>query len=504
MNGLGEVQENIIKFVCEKQCIQEEIVQIEKQREELAKKRNELKKISPNNNCEINELGNQIANLGNQSQELQNKLDSSCCATKSQINLMIDNLVAEGIRKIRKINEEVNELQDKIEKYEERNEKYQLQKEEFYLRFGRMPELSEKAIKENQMQKEETEQNTLMIQNINKQIEEIEGDITLLARTKREIKNGNWKFILENENKVEEIFIEPLNIEEIENLEEIYIEEFEPLEEMYVEEFQPIEEINIEKFETTEEVKEERIAEIEELAKAIIEEIIANQQIQQTENIQLNNEKEEIIEFEKQEVEKEEKKDKVIIPLFGQKATIQNIIIKFEEKELVYNAQMSDGEEIKIHPSQLGEENVLLRDKQNREECKEILINYVVNEYKELDKKVINKIDPLICELLIECAEEYGYDAQELIYNYAMSFSNSNVGEVDFDKVPGIIYNLSHMEESRLTRKEKAIINKICKNARKNSKVEIIESFSGFKKIKYIFKKLFTVNNVKVLPEAKY
>ena len=33
MNGLGEVQENIIKFVCEKQCIQEEIVQIEKQRE---------------------------------------------------------------------------------------------------------------------------------------------------------------------------------------------------------------------------------------------------------------------------------------------------------------------------------------------------------------------------------------------------------------------------------------------------------------------------------------
>ena len=501
MNGLGEVQEKIIKFICEKQFIQEEIVQIEKQREELAKQRNELKKNSANDNNKINELGNQIANLGNQSQELQNKLDSNCCVAKSQINLQLDNLVAEGIRKIRKIDEESNEIQEKIEKYEERNEKYQIQKEEFYLRFGRMPELSEKAIKENKIQKEEVEQNALKVQELNKQIEEIESDITLLARAKREIKNGNWKFILENENKIEEIYIEPLNIEEVENIEEIYIEEFAPLEELYVEEFQPIEEVNIEEIEET---KEKREQTIEELAKAIIEEIVASQkEKEQIENIEVNNEKD-IITFEAPELEQEEKKGKVIIPLFGQKATIQNIIIKFEEAELIYTAQMSDGEEIKICPSQLGEESVLLRDKQNREECKEILINYAIDKYKELDKKVISKIDPLVCELLIECAEEYAYDAQELIYSYAMSFSNSNVGEIDFEKIPGITYNLSYIESSTLTRRERAIINKICKNARKNSKVEIIESFSGFKKIKYIFKKLFSVNNVKVLPEAKY
>ena len=34
-----------------------------------------------------------------------------------------------------------------------------------------------------------------------------------------------------------------------------------------------------------------------------------------------------------------------------------------------------DGVEVKIYPANLGVESVLLRDKQNREECKEILIN---------------------------------------------------------------------------------------------------------------------------------
>jgi len=508
MNGLGEVQENIIKFVCEKECIQEEIVQIEKRRTELAQERNQLKKCEVKEQCKINELANQIANLGNQSQELQNKLDSNCCATKLQISLIIDNQVAEGIRKIRKINEELEEVGTKIEKYDERIEKYQLQKEEFYSRFGRMPELSENAKRENKIQEEENKINLEKIEELNELIKNAESEITVLANAKREIKNGNWKFILENDNdKVEEIYIEPLNIEEMEPLEEIYIEEFQPLEEFYVEEFKPIEEISIEELQTEErnEIEENSsIDKIEELAKSIIEEIIASQVDKQPiiENVKVNDEiEQDIIAFEENK-EIEEKKEKVIIPLFGQRAKIENIIIKFEESELVYKAQMSDGEEIKIHPAKLGEESVLLRDKQNREECKEILINYAVSEYRTLDKKVINKIDPLVCELLIECAEEYSYDAQELIYNYAMSFAN--VGEVDLEKVPGIIYNLSYMEASRLTKKEKAIKNKICKNARKNNKVEIIESFTGFKKIKYIFKKLFTVNNVKVLPEAKY
>ena len=358
-----------------------------------------------------------------------------------------------------------------------------------------MPEISKKAIKEREIQEKENKNNSLNLKELELQTLEIEQDITMLATAKREIKNGNWKYILENCNKAEEIYIEPLCIESIDTIEEISIEDIEPIEELYIEEFMPIEEIQIE--------EENSTNEIDELAKAIIEEIIATQEslLAETKNIAENDMIEEkIVELE-EHLQVEEKKAKVIRPLFGQRAVIQNIIIKFEEEKLLYKAQMSDGEEIKIYPSKLGVQSVLLRDKQNREECREILTNYAINEYKPLDKKVINKIDPLVCELLIECAEEYSYDAQELIYNYAMSFSNI-VGN-NTENVPGIIYNLSYMEDSELTRKEKGIINKISKNARQNKHVEIIESFTGFAKIKYIFKKMFTVNNVKLLPEAK-
>ena len=51
---------------------------------------------------------------------------------KTQINLVIDNLIAEGIRGIRRINEEIQELEKSIADQKERNEKYQLQKQEFY------------------------------------------------------------------------------------------------------------------------------------------------------------------------------------------------------------------------------------------------------------------------------------------------------------------------------------------------------------------------------------
>jgi len=512
MNGLEEIQEYIKSFVCEKKYMQEEIIKIEEKRTQLAEQRNEKKKANGNYE-EINELGRQISELGNQSQEWQNKLDFKLHEAKTQINLIIDNLIAEGIRKIRIVNKEIGELAEKSEQQKERNERYQLQKQEFYVRFGRMPELSERAEKENQLQEKESEKSALEIKQFESQIGEIEEEITTLARIKREVKNGNWYEIVGNTVVEQEICIEEINVEEIEPIEELYVEEFGGVEELYIEEFQPIEEIKIEEFQESETltedegesfelIKESPIDEIEELAKAIIEEIVAEQtrdyNVNKIEEQTTQEDTEDIIIFE-QEQEKNDKKEKVIIPLFGQRATISNIIIKIEEGQLVYKAQMSDEEEIKIYPANLGEESVLLRDKQNREECKEILVNYAVTEYKVFDKKVINKIDPLVCELLIECAERYGYDAQELVYNYAMSFSDG-----DSDSVPGIIYNLSYLEQSDLTRKEKAIINKICRNARKNNKIDIIESFSGFRRIKYIFKRLFAINNVKVLPEAKY
>ena len=132
MNGLEEVQEFMQKFICEKQEIQQQIAKIEKQRTQLAEQRNEMKKS--NSNCaEISELGKQISELGNQSQELQKQLDFKFRAVKSQVSSIIDNLIAEGIRKIRLYNNEIQELEEENEKQNERKEKYQLQKQEFYL-----------------------------------------------------------------------------------------------------------------------------------------------------------------------------------------------------------------------------------------------------------------------------------------------------------------------------------------------------------------------------------
>lgn len=504
MNGLEEIQEYMQKFTCEKKEIQQQIAEIEKQRTQLAEQRNRMKKS--NSNCaEISELGRQISELGNQSQEIQNQLDFKCRTVKTQVSSIIDNLIAEGIRKIRLCNDEIQELEEENEKQRERKEKYQLQKQEFYLRFGRMPELSENAVKENKKQEEECKKNVLQISRLGIQITETKNKISKLATMKKNLKNGNWNFVTaEEEDTSNAIEIEALYINEMEPIEEITVEPFETIEEVYIEEFNPtiIEEIQIQEFK--EEMSEKEIVEtelktnpldeIEQLARAIVEEIATQQtsNISQVENI---TESENIVSYE-QETEKNER---VIIPLFGQRAKISNIVVKIEDGELVYKAQMSDDKEVKIYPAQLGGESVLLRDKQNREECKEILINYAVNEYKIFDKKVVSKIDPLICELLIECAERYGFNAQELVYNYAMSFVTG-----DIESVPGIVYNLSYINQSCLSRKEKVIINRISRNARKNNGIDVIESFSGFKKVKYVLKRLFAVNNVKVLPEAKY
>ncbi len=497
MNGLEEIREYIKNFACEKQQIQQEIVKLEEKRSQLAQVRNEKKKTH-GDWAEINELGRQICELGNQSQELQNKIDSKFYVVRPQINSMIDNLVAEAIRKIRIMNEEIHELEEKT-----------------------------------------TLENTELKQHI----KQIEDEISELSAIKKNIKAGNWNFILVKEEEQEELHIEELQAEELEPAEDFSVEDFGKVEELYVEEFQPIEEIQVEKFEPLddiqvetiqvgefkplddiqveetqiekfkegdqfakpeiiEETTDEPLDEIEELAKQIVEEIAA----EQTKDLNINKieeqpieetgktEPEDIITFE----DNNENKEKVIIPLFGQRATIDNITVKFEENNLVYIAKMSDNREIKIYPSQLGEESVLLRDKQNREECKQILMDYAIKNHEPLGKKVVNKIDPLICELLIECSEKYGYDSQGLIYDYATSFNE------DIETLPGIIYNLSYIEQSNLSSKEKSIIHKICKNARKNSNIDVIETYSGSNKLKYILKRIFAINNVNVLPEAKY
>ena len=114
MNRLEEIQEMINNFIYEKQQMRQEITELETKRNKIAQHRNEIKFVNgkrddafaQNAKAEIVELGKQIAELGNQSQELQNKLNSRYIEVKKQVNIRIDNLISEGIREIRKIEEQ--------------------------------------------------------------------------------------------------------------------------------------------------------------------------------------------------------------------------------------------------------------------------------------------------------------------------------------------------------------------------------------------------------------
>lgn len=608
MNGLEEIQKIIKNFVSESKQAKEQITEIESKRTQLAQERNEKKNANISKyEAEVSVLGKQISELGNQSQGLQNKLDMKFNEVKKLVYLTIDNLIAEEIRKVRKIDEERQELEDKILLQKEREAKYEMQKQEFYERFGRMPELSENAKKEDEVQDRQCLTYKARIEEVKELIKNEEVSLAEIAKIKRDFKNGNWSNILESEEVEEEVAVLPLineeikieetepvqeikleefepiekikieevapieeikvekfepieeiQVEEFEPAEEIQVEEFEPLEEMHVEELEPTEEIHIEelevepfniveesgqkelveevpetlieRIETTDEQEQKQIDEIEELARAIVEEIVAEQtkklnidkveeqqeervpvqkiEEQQEESVPVQiieeqQESEPVSKVEEQEIitfeEKEEKQVKV--SAVEENITLSNIIAKIEDGEVVYKAQISNGEEIKVYPANLAIGNALLNDEEFREEIKEVLINYAVAEYKLLDKKVIKKIDPTVCEVLNRFAQKYNYDVRNLIYNYAMSFSKKE--EAETDTIP-IIYNFSYIGGTNLSKKEKVTISKICKNAVKNARIDVIGSVTGLGKIKYMLKRIFAANNANALPEGKY
>ena len=250
MNGLEEIQKTIGNFAEESKQTKQQIAQIEKKRAHLAHERNEMKKHNAASwSVEINVLGNQITELGNQSQELQNKLDAKYIEVKKVVNLMVDNQVAENIRKINKLDEEVQELENNISAQAEIKAKYEAQKQEFYERFGRVPQLSQNAIEEENEQEKQYEQNISKIVSAQESINSIKEEIASFIDVKQDFKNKNWsKFINE------EVEVLPFSVEEAE------VEEFEPVEELVVEKFEPLEELVIEPFEEKA-VKENKIRE---------------------------------------------------------------------------------------------------------------------------------------------------------------------------------------------------------------------------------------------------
>ena len=169
MNGFEEIQKITKNFVEESKQAKQKIVQIESKRNELAQERNKKKNANIDEyKAEINALGKQISELGNQSQELQNKLNLKFYDVKKIIDIMVDNIIFEEIRKVRKINEIREDLEEKIAIREERKAKYEMQKQDFYARFGRMPELSENAQKEDEIQDKQYENYKTKIQEVEK------------------------------------------------------------------------------------------------------------------------------------------------------------------------------------------------------------------------------------------------------------------------------------------------------------------------------------------------
>ena len=587
MNELEEIIKIIKNFINDKKQAQQEIAKVESQRTLLAYERNQKKKdCAYEINDEIRELTNNIAQLGNLSQELQNKIDNKFLQVKDEVNNRIGNLLKEKEKELNDVLQEKQKIQEEVSKQEERVSKYKVQTQELFAKFGIIPKLSEDAQKAEENIQEHYNANKQKILELKEKEEKIKAKIEEIETYKKEFKNGNWsKFIVEEEPvenkeetvenviqkieeienigesfiaveeiKVEDVQLEDIQIEEAKPILEIEIEEAQELGEIAIEENEKIEEniieektieetktsteieeleipneINVieetenkadEKFEKVQDAEEDinvRVEHIRELLDNIRKkaslnkaetqekvETIQNLQPEVKEEVQPVKKVEEIKEISKEEpIEKEiitleEKEEVDTTSVFNRKISMINITAKFEENDVVYIAQVSDGSSIKIYPFK----KEAYKTKERRNNIKEILINYAISEYKHLDKKVINKVDFIICDLLAEFAEQYGYNADELIYTYAMTYSKSE--EVDSSEIPTITYNFPTMNNALLTKKEKQTLSKICKNARNNEKIEIIEKITGIKKIKYILRRIFNVNTVDALPEGKY
>ena len=284
--------------------------------------------------------------------------------------------------------------------------------------------------------------------------------------------------------------------------EEFQVEELDTIENMGVESFEPVEkfeigEIDIDPVNNIEKVvkynnnnKGNEEDEIEKLARAIVEEIVA----EQTRDLNISNNSNEIKSLRDEQVKESIQAD-------IEDVNILDIVAKIEDGEIVYKAHISNGEEIKVYPT-LEATNIILNDKEYREAINSFLMDYITDEYKVLDNSVIKKIDPTICEIIERFSQKYNFDEGDLMYNYAMSFSKHSYFETE-NTIP-ITYNLSYLKYTNLSKIEKNVIRKICKNSINNKSVDIIGTITGFDKIRYMFKKLFNINSIKALTDGKY
>ena len=421
-------------FVNEKAILSAQIKDIENKRNELAKERNTKKAQNKIKNdeevwSEVNCLGKQISDLGNQSQWFQNQINSKLLRVREQAFIEIDNLIAESVRKSRIISEQIEENRDNLDP------------EEIY-------ELTD---------------------NIN----EIGQSMARIMFAKRLIKHNqivdviNLFSITETEDCQEqsEQINEIIEKQEIENREE------KEQVQLINEELKPIEEIAVDPTLT------DYYNNINEITR-ILERHFAKEQ--------------EIITFEDNNEETIENEN-----LEEEPVSIKNIVVKVEDNELVYKAELSNKKTMKIYPVK---EKLLEKEKFERETWKRELIEFSANTYRNFRNVPVKKMDPIVCEILDRFAVQYDADSQNLVYNYVMSFSK--IDEYDSDILPAITYNLSYINEAKISKKEIKILQKIVKNSTQNALVDIIGNVTLSEKIKCFMKKIFNISSANILPEG--
>lgn len=414
-------------FVNEKAVLSAQIRDIESKRNELAKERNTKKAQNKINNdedvwSEVNCLGKQISDLGNQSQWFQNQINSKLLRVREQVFIEIDNLIAESVRKSRIISEQIEENRDNLDP------------EEIY-------ELTD---------------------NIN----EIGQSMARIMFAKRLIKHNQIVDVINlfSTTEIEESQEQSEQINEIIEKQEIENKEENEQVQLINEELKPIEEIAIDP------VLTDYYNNINEITKNLEKEIITLEETEENQLVNTNTE---------------------------EPTTIKNIVVKVENGELIYKAELSNETTIKIYPIK---EKILEKEKFERETWKRELIEYSAKNYRNLRNIAIKKMDPIVCEILDRYAVQYDMDSQNLVYNYVMSFSS--IDDYDSDILPAITYNLSYINEAKISKKEIKSLQKIVKNSTQNALVDIIGNVTLSEKIKCFMKKIFNISSANILPEG--
>lgn len=413
-------------FVNEKAILSAQIKDIENKRNELAKERNTKKAQNKIKNdeevwSEVNCLGKQISDLGNQSQWFQNQINSKLLNVREQSFVEIDNLIAESVRKSRIISEQIEENRDNLEPeeiYELTESINEIGQEMARIMFAK------RLIKHNQ----------------------IIDVINLFSATETEESQ-------EQDEQIDEI-LESQKIENTNENEQV---------QLINEELKPIEEIAIDP------VLTDYYNNINEITKNLEKEIITLEETEENQLVNTNTE---------------------------EPTTIKNIVVKVENGELIYKAELSNETTIKIYPIK---EKILEKEKFERETWKRELIEYSAKNYRNLRNIAIKKMDPIVCEILDRYAVQYDMDSQNLVYNYVMSFSS--IDDYDSDILPAITYNLSYINEAKISKKEIKILQKIVKNSTQNALVDIIGNVTLLEKIKCFMKKIFNISSANILPE---